>query len=343
MMMKVERIAKFPFLPDIKEYSRSLNITLDDILTNPEYDSVRSLGHRRVLSALCDDKPGFDAGKEITRDLIFSYVFARILLSAISDLYLIRKFAFIEARYIREYTFDHLYDKDRINIAVDLAQSLGMKVNVNTSTTAKIHVLDYIETTHVFRDVEWLLSKKTLYNGWISISRKDLIRLLQERIRMKIEEGLPVTIDNDTISLLEEYTRDIQEELNIRAAERGDISGDLEPGAFPPCIVVMIKNLKSGVNLSHSARFTLTAFLLNINMQVDEITDLYSSHPDYNESKTRYQINQIKSIGYTPPACATIQAYGNCPGDCKSGAHPLTVYKKLAKMCPTQDPPKQSG
>lgn len=340
--MDTEKIAKFPFLPDTKEYIRSLNITLDDLLNDPEYSGIRSLGRHRVLSALCDDKPGFVFVKENTHDLILSYVFARMLLSAISDLYLIRKFAFVEAEYMMKHSFGKLV-KGEINIAVDLAQSLGMNANINTSTTAKIHVLDYIETTQFFRDVRWSLSKKTLYSGWTQLSRKDLVRMLQERVRMKIEEGLPATIDNDTISQLERYTCDIQEELNVRSAERGDISGDLEQGAFPPCIVAMIENLKSGINLSHSARFTLTAFLLNVNMQVDDIADLYSSYPDYNESKTRYQINQINLIGYTPPACATIQAYGNCPGDCKSGAHPLTVYKKSAKTCTAQPPPKQSG
>jgi len=88
----------------------------------------------------------------------------------------------------------------------------------------------------------------------------------------------------------------------------------------------MIQDIAAGINLPHSARFTLTSFLLKIGLSVEDIIKIYRSSPDFDESKTRYQVEHIASREYTPPSCSTIRTYGNCTGSCPNPGHPLTIY-----------------
>ena len=114
--------------------------------------------------------------------------------------------------------------------------------------------------------------------------------------------------------------------------------GKLEPEHFPPCIVHILSNAQGGINLAHSARFALTSFLLNIGMSVDQVVMLFNVSPDFNEEKTRYQVEHIAgSTGttYKPPSCSTLITYGNCYGKdqlCRTINHPLNYYKQKKRV-----------
>jgi DNA primase large subunit len=71
-------------------------------------------------------------------------------------------------------------------------------------------------------------------------------------------------------------------------------------------------------------------------MSADEIMNVFSASPDFDESKSRYQIDhitgEISGTVYSPPECSTMKSYGICfneDGLCRKEwmTHPLKYYK----------------
>ncbi len=87
-------------------------------------------------------------------------------------------------------------------------------------------------------------------------------------------------------------------------------------------------------NVPHSGRFALVAFLHTLGMDSDEILQTFSTAPDFDESKSRYQVDhitgEISGTEYTPPECSTMKSYGICfnpDGLCRKIKHPLSYYR----------------
>jgi DNA primase large subunit len=88
-------------------------------------------------------------------------------------------------------------------------------------------------------------------------------------------------------------------------------------------------------------RFALVAFLNSMKLSTNDILKLFSSAPDYEEERTRYQVEHItgssSSTKYTPPGCEKMRTYGICPVEkiddlCKKTRHPLSYYKAKWKQ-----------
>jgi Eukaryotic-type DNA primase, large subunit len=112
---------------------------------------------------------------------------------------------------------------------------------------------------------------------------------------------------------------------------------------FPPCMKFLVSEIKRGSNISHSGRFALTSFLSSVGMSRDEIIKIYRSSPDFDEEKTRYQVEHITGSSgtvYRCPSCATMKTYGNCIGedeDCRWVSNPMgRYYKGLKKQLSTK-------
>lgn len=105
---------------------------------------------------------------------------------------------------------------------------------------------------------------------------------------------------------------------------------------FPPCMRKLLATLERGENIPHAGRFALTAFLHAVGMSADDILKMFSSTPDFDKKKTRYQVEhitgKISGIVYTPPECAAMKTYGLCSNEdllCKKEwlTHPLKYYR----------------
>jgi DNA primase large subunit len=142
------------------------------------------------------------------------------------------------------------------------------------------------------------------------------------------------------------YTEDIRQELEVLRRKYDDGTFEpssgfrvRDPSSFPPCIAAILSNLRDGVNVPHTARFAVTAFLLNIGLTEDEIIEIYKNSPDFDEERTRYQVEHIAgdkgNVRYTAPSCDTMRTYGNCINSddvCEKIMHPLSYYKLKLKM-----------
>jgi DNA primase large subunit len=114
--------------------------------------------------------------------------------------------------------------------------------------------------------------------------------------------------------------------------------GAVEVERFPPCMKKLLAMTQQGTNVPHAGRFALTTFLHKIGMSSDDILKFFGQSPDFDESKSRYQIEHItgklSSTEYTPPSCATMKTYGVCfdPDEfCPRINHPVSYYSKVRR------------
>jgi len=329
--LELSRIASYPFLPEASRYVNELGISPEDLVYRTEFAHARTRGAERVLDALegrgfegRDEIPILDHAREshLVTELL-SYPFSRMIISVINDPYLTRRFAVVEAKIAHR-----RLRREVSSFTVYLGGDLGLDLGIEDDDRVRIHFLDYIHVSSILRDIEWKLVNQRIKKGWVILNFKDYLRVLQEFIRLKNEEGLPAKVSRGLKAGIEAYLPQIREELAERTAQFEHEITVVDPEKFPPCIRAMIRDIATGINISHSARFTLTSFLLNIGLSVDDVIRIYRSSPDFDESKTRYQVDHIASKKYTPPSCSTIKTYGNCTATCPYPSHPLTIYKK---------------
>jgi DNA primase large subunit len=95
--------------------------------------------------------------------------------------------------------------------------------------------------------------------------------------------------------------------------------------------------IKAGENVPHIGRFAIVSFLNSLKLSTNDILKIFSSAPDYEEDKTRYQVEHItgniSSTSYKPPGCEKMKTYGICLIEeiddlCKKKRHPLSYYKE---------------
>ncbi|MCW7076878.1 MAG: DNA primase large subunit PriL [Candidatus Syntrophoarchaeum sp.] len=336
--MELVNIASYPFLHEASNYVKELGITPYELVYKKEFAQARNRGRDRVLDALggeAFEKEGeisiLDHAKEsyLVTELL-SYPFSRMILSQVGDPYLIRRFAVVEAKiaHTRLRRKVESLKREYIPFILFFGRDLGLELAFIEADKFEIHFLDYIHVSSILRDIEWKLVNRRLRNGRVVLSLKECLRLLQEFIRLRIEENLPAPVPKMLETGVELYLPEIREELSKRTARFEHEIAVVDPEKFPPCVRSMIQDIAAGINISHSARFTLTSFLLNIGLSVEDVIKVYRSSPDFDESKTRYQVEHIASKGYTPPSCSTIRTYGNCTGSCPFPGHPLTIYRK---------------
>ena len=83
-------------------------------------------------------------------------------------------------------------------------------------------------------------------------------------------------------------------------------------------------------------RFAIVAFMNSLKLNANDVLKLFSQAPDYEEERTRYQVEHIagniSSTKYKAPGCNKMRTYGICPVDkmddlCKKINHPISYYK----------------
>jgi DNA primase large subunit len=322
-------ISEYPFTKEATEHVRRAGYLLDSLLEKPYFQPVRNRAVERVQGAIggeiLDRKASTDS--EQLAELL-SYPLARIILSCIGDDFLIRRYAVAEAKLARSRMQQ---DKNKADIST-LASDLGF--HTEGVEPWKIHFSEFITAAHRMRAPKWRLVNRDLKDGYVTVTREELIRLMEEMVRDRVQKSLPLDINEDTCQKLTTYINPINAELEkLKSASRVDL-GKVTESAFPPCIKKTLEQVASNANLAHSARFALVSFLIQINMSVDQIVGLFNTSPDFDQEKTRYQVEHIAGSSgtkYKPPSCATMATYGNCPGEdelCRRIRHPLSYYER---------------
>lgn len=304
---------------------------MESLIDKPYLQPVRSRAKERVQGAIIGQIPDRRAhtDPELHAELL-SYPLARVILSCIGDELLIRRYAVAEAKLAHS-----RMQRDPSEI-LSLAADLGF--SPRGVEPWKLHFSEFIRAAHKMRTPRWKLVNRDLRDGYLTVTNEELTRLMEEMVRERVQKGLPLDVEERICQRLEDYINPIRSELEaLKAKSRVDL-GKVTESAFPPCVKKMLSQVAANANLAHSARFALTSFLLQINMSVDHVVGVFNTSPDFDQERTRYQVEHIAGASgtkYKPPSCATMATYGNCPGEdelCRRIRHPLSYYERRISM-----------
>ena len=307
--------AEYPFLPGAEALVAELSPSLKDLLKDPSYARARELGRARILAAV-DDPTGTRGVEELAlagpEERFLSFLYARLLLSAATNLAPVRRWAVAEAK--RSYGRLESAPLDEV---VEVARALDHSFRP-VGDRVRIALPDYLRLGAAIREADFRLVRQSLAHGEVEVTKVRAARLLQEGIRRRL--GVPVELADDVRDLLAttegEFLAEVQRRIPAPTSRLASAAGPLREELFPPCIRKMRRMLQGGENLSHSGRFALAAFLHRVGASFDTIVDAYRGAPDFDESVTRYQVEHItqrdEGRGYEPPECATLRTHGLC-------------------------------
>ncbi len=341
-MADLVRLAYYPFLPEVRDVVRELGPDPGDLLNSSVYADVRRRAEERVRRSFGADviETGDVAGDHRALEEILSHGVARMLIVCLGDRMVASRYASKEAARVRRAL--RTEPEERL---WEMAELLG--VPIDHTGGPRIHFADLLR--HAPATQEWKLVLRTVENGWVDLTPRDVGGLCEEALRRRIESELhgemKTPAPTDLKAALQSYLDRLAPDL---AAAKDDWNtGDFGPvrnQAFPPCIVQLFDDMKAGAMIPHHGRFAFASFLGTIGMTADQILDYMTQIPNFNREKSEYQIRHIAgelSVDpYTPPGCGTMQTNGICPLEkrdeiCGRIKHPLSYYRiALKRLAP---------
>lgn len=328
-------LVKYPFLPQAQDYIRHLNLTIQELTETPR---IVERAEQRVAASFETAIPlqassNQSANPEIE---IASFPIATILVAAIGDRYLKKRYALHEAKRIYGHLSQETPDKIR-----KIAQFFTWNLTLTDTGAYSLHFVDFLQNSTALQEPEWKLINRQLSQGRLLVTQHEAARLLQEEVRRYVEAKL----DTKLTTLPSEIRLVVEKLKNTLTARKGSIRQEeypqtVNPKAFPPCIKALHDALSNGHHLSHTGRFALTTFLVNIGMSTETILDLYRNVSDFNERLTRYQVEHIAGergsrTKYKPPTCQTLRTHGICTSpdeDCRRARRLLVCYKRKLRQ-----------
>jgi DNA primase large subunit len=310
--------AEYPFLPGAETLLGGEAVSVRALLEDNAFAAARTLGRARILAA-ADDPRGARDLEELARAdpfvRLLSFLFARLVLSAAAAPAALRRWAVAEAK--RNHGRLLLVPVEEL---AEVARRIGFSL-VPGPDGVEVPLVDYLRLSVPIREAEFRLPRQAVSRGWVTVRPERAARLLQEAVRLRLAEALPLA--DDVVRDVREREADLLRELAERTpspvARAGLRIGPVRPDLFPPCIRKMQRTLQKGENLSHSGRFCLAAFLHRAGADFETIVDAYRGAPDFDESVTRYQVEHITlrdgGRGYEPPECETLRSHGLCARD----------------------------
>jgi DNA primase large subunit len=323
--------AKYPFLKESAKYLKDTGVTLDELVSSRAYELARYQGRERVMEALeegtIEDHP-MASRADATNELL-SYPIARMIVSAIADPTFVNRYAIAEAKKARGRLND-----ENVSFLLGVAQELGLNVSQEDGGFA-VDFTDFLRFSAKMRSKSWKLVNQKIIRGSVLVTKPRLTRIIEQMLTDKISSELPLDVNDEILERFSKDIREIREVLERRQREqKTEAMGRLSFVRFPPCMKELLEMTRGGQNVPHSGRFALVAFLHTLGMDSEEILQTFSTTPDFDERKSRYQVEhitgEISGTEYTPPECSTMKSYGICfnPDElCARIKHPLSYYR----------------
>ena len=323
-------LAKYPFLKEAQSFISANTASLDQYLESPSGRLAVKEAFETVIAALRfnprqppEKLPDVPSEASAVRILISAYPVSRLLVSCSGDRVLIDRLC----RYQSWKIYQYLQDEDPKKKEV-VAGSLGI-----SGSSTEIPVIQYVEIAARLTEDQWRLVNRIVEHGIVKIHRDEIDEILRERLRVIMNQHLPLKVPPSLCTSLQPVIDRIKAVIQERMLEE---FGTVEESAFPPCMQAIIDALVHRTHLTHMGRFAITAFMHNIGMQNTRIVELYGHVPDFDLSKTMYQVDHISGQGgsgteYISPQCSTMKTHSLCVHRnplCDKINHPLTYYKQ---------------
>ncbi|MBQ8179975.1 MAG: DNA primase large subunit PriL [Candidatus Methanomethylophilaceae archaeon] len=333
--MDTARAAKYPFLRESAEFAERNSADLDELITSPSYEPARVRGRQRVLDALSDSEVSYTPLMNDYDRLmeVMSYPYARMIVSMVGDRFLTKRYALAEA--VR---MNNLLSSEDPSTVLAVSDELGVSSTADPDGIMRIGFPDYLRLANRLKSVDWKLINMELHHGMVHLPQEKYSRLMQNALQDKIESELPLITPDEYHRYLRGDVTRISMALEETKKRFSPTGGEgMRNEYLPPCITHILDMSRQGLNLPHSARFALVTFLNALGLTYDEIIRVFSESPDFDESKSEYQIKHITgelngTDGYTPPECSTMKTNGicYCPDSlCEQEwlNHPLSYYR----------------
>ena len=348
----VDFIVKYPFsregLNRFREITSERGLYINDLTSSAMGRQLLQRAYEVLSEAIMrgsiTDDP--DLGED---ELLAHYI--AIVLAAHLDKSLWRRFADVESKRFSSKLV--LEDPDCI---VYIAREFGINAvrlrdldiydeNLALAFDVGVKVWDYLRFMPR-NDPYWKLVNRYLLRGWVLMTYKDLVRLVEEAVEKRVLELISKASENlDETRSLVDALGGMRELMEYRAGSAVKVKVQVT-GLTPPCIDAIINEIKSGGNPSHQARFAMAAYMLRrchdlegkpIEDCVDEVVNLFKTVADFDEKVTRYQVEHIAGLRggrkfYMPPSCQEMNSLGLCPTNLGCGVkNPLQYTAKAIR------------
>ena len=352
------RYARYPFFEGAREAVREAELS-PAALVRTDAPAVER-GRERVERALMEGTVASEDPRRWDVDTeVLSYPIARILVSLLDSPAAVEKYAAAEAATASErFETDFAADDDpgsagRARASIDaVLREFDLADAVRPEREAagagrrrggsrrpdhyRVGVGPYLDLADPGWGRRWRLVNREVAAGEVRVSADDLSRLLEAAVERRVAAGLPFEVGGseggDAIAeALSSAVADLRELLNDTGdAGRTSVEA-VVPALFPPCMRTLVRRARDGDDLTTTAEFSLTSFLVALGMDAGEVTtllDLDGDAADRIGTRVEY-LTERDGTQYLPPSCATMQAYGDCvdPDErCDTIAHPLSYY-----------------
>jgi len=340
-----ELVIRYPWLPSLSLYKSDLaSIDSVDFIKNILSAESNELLRKRIyefFKAAFDNLDHFSNHK--IDDLnIYLYISIQILVyllnnkritNRVANLYSIITFKDFQTdierknysnlfEICRDLKYDLKYDENPTVFRVKTIKGQKEKQSTNIS----IHFTDFLKLASKLRDDSRRLINNPLKSGYVFITPHTLTRLLQEYVRNKF-----LSNRDESIKALEKFKQNAFKfekfkELYENICTLWDLKkeeyefpvdvvfkeGSDNSNIFPPCMRKILSKAQESQNLPHTERLVILFFLHAIEYPIDKIIQIFSSLPDFNKEKTRYQVEFAKKKGYIPHSCLTLKSLDLC-------------------------------
>ncbi|MDP6156492.1 MAG: DNA primase large subunit PriL [Candidatus Thermoplasmatota archaeon] len=361
-------LARYPFLSEAKEYIMREAPPLDKLLLDPLYYDIREKGFSRVLNALEEGRvpAAVLLDDDAIMDEILSYPLARMLVSSLKDPFLVARYSLAEAK-----SASSNLERESLEFQIGMARDIGIEsafdrkylppdiekkmedADISDESDVVMDFVDYLKSSSSFNSSDWKMVNRELVHGYIALPGRTMIRLIEEKIRKRLLDELPLPVNRTITIALESMTNEIKlktEEMKDRFREED--MGEFSAERFPPCVSHLISQIQANINLSHEARFFMASFLFHLGLDMAKVIAIFSQSPDFDPSLAGYQLEHIRGdisgTKYTPPSCGTLKTNGICykpDGLCRKDwmTHPLTYYRIKGKSVDSSEKTRKTN
>ena len=338
IIMDSELIAKFPFLEEARQFVDDSGADIAELITSPSYEPARARGVQRITDALAHSEVSYVPmvrASEYDRLMeVLSYPYARMIVSAVGDRFLTKRYALAEAVRMNRI----LVGEGREN-TIEVSEQLNAPSTADADGIMRIRFTDYLRLANRMKSVDWKLINSDIHSGLVYLPQEKFSRLMQNALQDRIEAELPLMTPDEFKPYLRGDINKVEMALAETKAKFSPTGGEGMKIEFcPPCINHLLEMSRQGVNLPHSARFALVTFLSALGLSYDQIITIFSESPDFDDG----------GEAYTPPECATMKTNGICYNPDKICemewmTHPLKYYRFKSKPRKDGQPSQDTG
>jgi DNA primase large subunit len=333
-------INSFPFSRNAAEHLRELDI---DIRTLPdEFPASFTEAFQRIQDLL-DNKGLTDTiDISLTSPEVIIYAIMRVFIELLKFNLLRNRFAEAYSKRTEKLLLRSRNPKSMITLAQTTFKWV-LKQEEHISTRKfnwKLRFQNFLDAAPTLMAKDWKLINQDMQNGWVSLTREKLIRLLAEKTKLYIlSRKIPKSAIPKLPPTYDPYLKPLKTKISILRKEfeaQKIYSDEVMKKAYPPCVNSVLQKAENGRNLAHAERLFLTFFLLNIGRSVSEVVDVFKNQPDFREDMTRYQVEFAAGkrgggTKYTSFGCPKLISYGICKRELDSWCEKGLVFKKPLK------------